>query len=203
MGILGGTFDPIHVGHLILAEEACTRLELSQIVFVPAGQPPHKRDQAIADPAHRLAMVHLAIADNPHFSVSRVDVDRCGPSYTVDTIRLFRDAWGADAEIYFLIGSDSLAELPTWHQPERLMRMCHVVAMGRPGHRVDLGALERLLPGAAALIQVVDIPALDISSTDIRRRVHEGRSIRYLVPQAVVCYIEEHGLYEGLEARTS
>jgi nicotinate-nucleotide adenylyltransferase len=195
IGILGGTFDPIHVGHLIIAEEVRTRLGLSQVVFVPAGLPPHKRGWAIAAPEHRLQMIKLAIAGNPHFSLSRLDIDRSGPSFTVDTVHLLLDAWGADAEIYFIMGSDSLAELPTWHQPERLMRLCHIVAVGRPGYRVDLTELNRLLPGATTLIRMMDTPALDVSSTDIKRRVREGRSIRYLVPRAVERYIQEHSLY--------
>jgi nicotinate-nucleotide adenylyltransferase len=165
------------------------------MVFVPAGLPPHKLAQPITDPGQRLEMVKLAIAGNANFSVSRIDVDRFGPSYTVDTIRLFIDAWGAETEVYFLMGSDSLAELVTWRQPDRLMRLCHIVVVGRPGYDVDLGELDRLLPGAALLVRMVDTPILAISSTDIKCRVRKGHSIRYLVPQAVERYIYEHGLY--------
>lgn len=197
IGIIGGTFDPIHVGHLIVAEEVRTRMGLDQIVFVPAGLPPHKLDQPTTEPGLRFEMTRLAIADNSHFIISRIDTDRLGPSYTVDTIRLFLDGWGAHTEVYFLMGSDSLAELPTWRQPDRLMRLCRIVAVGRPGYRVDLQELDRLLPGAAMLIQMMDTPTLDTSSTDIRRRIHQGRTIRYLVPPAVECYIREHGLYQS------
>jgi nicotinate-nucleotide adenylyltransferase len=165
------------------------------MVFVPAGLPPHKRDQRITAPEQRLEMVKLAIAGNPHFAVSRMDMDRFGPSYTVDTIRLFLDAWGSSTEIYFLMGADSLIELATWRQPDRLIRLCRIVVVGRPGYEVDLQELDRLLPGAASLVRLVDTPALDISSTDIKRRVGEGYSIRYMVPQAVERYILEHGLY--------
>ena len=195
IGIIGGTFDPIHVGHLIIADQVRTHLGLSRMVFVPAGLPPHKLDQQITDPEQRLEMIKLAIADNPHFCVSRIDVDRFGPSYTVDMVRLFLDAWGANTEIHFLMGSDSLAELVTWRQPDRLMRLCRIVAVGRPGYEVDLQELDRLLPGAALLVRLLDTPTLDISSTDIRRHVHNSHSIRYMVPQTVEHYIYEHGLY--------
>lgn len=197
VGVFGGTFDPIHIGHLIIAEEVRTRLELDQMVFVPAGLPPHKFGQPVTDVRERLEMVRLAIAGNPCFSISRMDIDRLGPSYSVDMVRLFLDGWGADTEVYFVMGADSLAELPTWRQPDRLMRLCRIVVVGRPGYRVDLHELDRLLPGAAMLIRMVDTPALDISSTDIKRRVHEGRSIRYLVPQAVQEYIHQHHLYSS------
>jgi nicotinate-nucleotide adenylyltransferase len=195
VGLLGGTFDPIHVGHLIVAEEARTRLDLSQVFFVPAGQPPHKLKQEITRSERRLAMIELAIAGNESFAISRLDVDRPGPAYSIDTIRLFREAWGGDVEPYFIVGGDSLSELPTWHQPERLIRLCHVVAVPRPGYQVRLDELDRTLPGAASLIQVLEAPLVDISSTEIRQRVREGRSIRYLVPDAVERYIREHRLY--------
>jgi nicotinate-nucleotide adenylyltransferase len=195
IGVIGGTFDPIHTGHLIIAEEARTRLGLSRVVFVPAGQPPHKLERAITDPEHRFEMTRLATADNERFCVSRVDLDREGPCYTVDTIGLLQDAWGKDAEICFLIGADSLADLPTWREPERLLRVCRLVAVTRPGHEVDLRTLERQLPGVSSLVELLDTPTLDISSTEIRRRAHEGLSTRYLVPDAVAQYIVEHGLY--------
>jgi nicotinate-nucleotide adenylyltransferase len=198
IGVIGGTFDPIHIGHLIIAEEARTRLDLSRVVFVPAGQPPHKTVQQISDPERRLEMVQLAVSDHEHFCVSRLDIDREGPCYTVDTIRLLRNVWGADAEIYFLIGADSLADLPKWHQPDRLLRMCHVVAVQRPGYKVDLAKIDRLIPGAAVLIQMLAAPTLDISSTEIRNRVGAARSIRYLVPASVERYIDQHGLYRAL-----
>lgn len=197
MGLIGGTFDPIHLGHLIIAQEACTRLDLLQMMFVPAGQPPHKRDQGITDPERRFEMVRLAVADNPLFSVSRMDIDRAGPCYTVDTVRLFRDTWGSEVEIYLLIGADSLSELPTWHRPDLLIRLCHVVALGRPGYRVDWAELDRSLPGASEQIQMLGGPALDISSTEIRNRVRDGRPIRYVVSQPVERYIHEHRLYHN------
>jgi len=195
VGVIGGTFDPIHIGHLVIAEEARTCLGLGQMVFVPAGRPPHKLDHDVADAEQRWEMVGLAIADNPHFTASRVDIDRAGPCYSVETVRILQEAWGPETRVFFLIGSDSLSELPTWYQPDRLLRQCHVVAVGRPGYPMDLDEVERVLPGAATLIRVLEAPVLDISSTEIRRRVREGRSIRYLVPAAVEQYIHEHGLY--------
>jgi nicotinate-nucleotide adenylyltransferase len=195
VGVIGGTFDPIHLGHLIIAEEARTHLNLNRVVFVPAGQPPHKSVHQISSPERRLEMVRLAISNNEHFEVSRVDMDRMGPCYTVDTIRLLQETWGADTEIYFLIGSDSLVDLPTWHQPAQLLRLCHIVAVQRPGHQVDLRELDRLLPGAAPAIQQIDTPTLDISSTEIRHRVRKQGSIRYLVPAAVEHYIHQNRCY--------
>lgn len=195
IGVIGGTFDPIHMGHLLVAEEARTQLGLHQVVFVPAGSPPHKYARQITDPERRLDMVRLAIADNASFAVSRVDLDRDGPSYTVDMIRLLQDAWGKETGIYFLIGGDSLIDLPTWHRPDLLLRLCHVVAVRRPGYQTDLEHLEHLLPGTSRLIQILDVPTLDISSTEIRDRVRQGRSIRYLVPASVGRYIRQHRLY--------
>jgi nicotinate-nucleotide adenylyltransferase len=195
LGVLGGTFDPIHIGHLILAEGARDALQLERVVLIPAGQPPHKRSARITASEHRLQMVRLAIAANGHFSISRVDLDRRGPSYTVDTMHLLQEAWGPDTRIHFLIGGDSLAELPTWHQPERLIEICQVVAVPRPGYDPDLDALDRELPGAADRVQVLHTPLVDLSATEIRDRVRDRRSIRYLVPEAVEQYIYRHRLY--------
>jgi len=196
VGVLGGTFDPIHLAHLVAAEEVRVRLPLERVVFVPAGLPPHKLDIKVSPTEHRLKMVQLAIVDNPYFTLSRVDVDRSGPSYTVDTVELLRDEYGPDAELYFIMGSDSLAELLTWHKPERLIRLCHIVALTRPGHQVDLRELDDLLPGAIARVQLLDMPLLQISGTDLQRRIRAGLSIKYLVPRAVEAYIRQHKLYQ-------
>lgn len=196
IGVLGGTFDPIHLAHLVAAEEVRVRIALERVLFVPAGMPPHKLHVNVTPTEHRLKMVELAIADNPHFTLSRVDIDRFGPSYTVDTIELLHDEYGPEAEIYFIMGSDSLSELLTWHKPERLIRLCRIVALTRPGHRVDLKELNRLLPGAIARVQLLDMPLLEISGTDLQRRVRAGLSIKYLVPPAVEAYIHRHGLYQ-------
>lgn len=195
VGVIGGTFDPIHVGHLIMAEGARDALGLGRVVFVPAGQPPHKRSSRITPAARRLAMTRLAIAGNAYFAVSRVDIDREGPSYTVDTIRLLREAWGPDAQIYFLIGGDSLAELPTWRQPGRLIEICQVVAIPRPGYEPDLDALDDRIPRASERVQILHLPLVDLSATEIRDRVRDRRSIRYLVPDVVEQYIHRHRLY--------
>lgn len=196
IGVLGGTFDPIHIAHLAAAEDVRVRFDLERVVFVPAGLPPHKLHLPVISTEHRLNMVRLAIADNPHFVLSRVDVDRFGPSYTVDTIELLRDEYGPMAELYFIMGSDSLAELLTWHKPERLIRLCRIVALIRPGYRVDLKELNRLLPGAIARVQLLEMPLLQISSTDLQRRVRMGLPIKYLVPPAVEAYIRQHKLYQ-------
>lgn len=195
VGVLGGTFDPIHLGHLVTAEEVRAQLRLDRVVFVPAGLPPHKLTEYLLPVEHRLAMVKLAIASNPYFTVSRVDIDRFGPCYTVDTIELLRDEWGGDVELYFIMGSDSLADIVTWYQPERLIRLCRLAVMERPGYRVDVEELERLLPGITSRIHFINSPQLDISSTDIQRRVREGLPIKYQVPEAVEDYIYEHELY--------
>jgi len=195
IGVLGGTFDPVHIAHLAVAEEARTQLGLDKVIFVPAGLPPHKMDVHVSPAEHRLAMVELAIAGNPHFEVSRVDIDRFGPCYTVDTIALLGEEWGPDVEIDFIMGSDSLADLLTWHQPDRLIRLCRIVAVGRPGYRVDMDELERCLPGVSQRVLFINSPQLDVSSTDIQRRVRMGESIKYQVPEAVERYIYEHGLY--------
>jgi nicotinate-nucleotide adenylyltransferase len=192
---LGGTFDPIHIAHLAIAEDARTQLGLDKVVFVPAGLPPHKMDVHVSPAEHRLAMVKLAIAGNPHFEVSRVDIDRFGPCYTVDTIALLHEEWGPDVEIYFIMGSDSLADLLTWHRPDRLIRLCRLVAVDRPGYQVDMAELERCLPGVSQRVVFINSPQLDVSSTDIQRRVRAGESIKYQVPEAVEQYIYEHGLY--------
>ncbi len=197
VGVFGGTFDPIHHGHLVAAEEVWHELKLDRVLFVPAGTPPHKRNQPVTPVHHRLAMVELAIASNPHFALSRVDVDRPGPSYTVDTVALLREELGPEAEIFFVMGMDSLAEIATWHQAQRLVELCRLAVVDRPWYQVDMAALEAAIPGIVDRVILVHIPGLAISSTDIQQRVHSGRSIKYLVPAAVEEYIHAHGLYKG------
>jgi len=198
LGILGGTFAPIHFGHLLVAEEARVSLRLDRVLFAPAGTPPHKQGHPILPVAHRLAMVRLAIADNPDFAITTVDIDRPGPHYTVDLVRLLRDDWGtSDDETFFIMGADSLAHLLTWHQPARLIELCRLAVVARPGYRTDLTKLEEALPGLSRRVDWVEMPVLGISSSDLQRRVREGRSIRYQVPAAVAQYVAEHGLYRG------
>ena len=197
VGVLGGTFDPIHIGHLVSAEEAWVELKLERVVFIPAGLPPHKLDHVMSPVEHRLAMVELAIASNPHFAVSRIDIDRFGPCYTVDTIELLRDEWGPGVKIYFIMGSDSLLDILTWHNPRRLIRLCRFAVVSRPGYQVDLDELDALLPGVASRVHMLNAPQLAISSTDIQRRVREGLPIKYQVPKAVEDYIYQHKLYQN------
>jgi len=196
LGILGGTFDPIHFGHLLAGEEARVTLGLDRVLFAPAGDPPHKQGHPLLPIAHRLAMVRLAIADNPAFELTTVDVDRPGPHYTVDLVRLVREEWGTGAEdTFFIMGADSLAHLLTWHRPDRLIQLCRLAVVARPGYRADLGELESALPGLSRRLDWVEMPVLGISSSDLQRRVRQGRSIRYQVPAAVAQYVAEHHLY--------
>ena len=199
IGILGGTFDPIHIGHLIVAEEARLRLGLSKVIFVPAGEPWLKGDREVSAGEHRLEMIRLAIAPHPGFEVSTVDLERPGPSYTVDTLTDLRRELGEKANFYFILGVDALNELPTWREPQRIAEMCHLVAVRRPGSgEVDLASLERSIPGISRRVFFLDNPEIGISSSDIRERVAKGLPIRYLVPEAVEQYIREQGLYTSL-----
>jgi nicotinate-nucleotide adenylyltransferase len=198
LGILGGTFDPIHFGHLLAAEEARVTLHLDRVLFAPAGDPPHKQGYALLPIAHRLRMVGLAIADNPAFEISTVDMDRLGPHYTVDTIQLLRDGWDTAAdETFFIMGADSLAHLLTWHQPDQLIALCRLAVVARPGYRADLVELEAAMPDVNSRLDWVEMPVLGISSSDLQRRVREGRSIRYQVPAAVAEYVTQHRLYRN------
>ncbi len=197
VGILGGTFDPVHLGHLILAEEAQQQLGLRVVCFVPAADPPHKQGRKLAPAEDRVAMLARAVAGNPAFTVSRVDVDRPGPHYTLDMVRIFQRELPPDTQLYFLMGFDSLAELPTWHEPAALVAACHLVALTRPAVPLDWAHLEAALPGVRARVTLLDMPELEISSSELQARVRAGRSIRYLVPDAVCEYIQERGLYQS------
>jgi nicotinate-nucleotide adenylyltransferase len=196
LGVLGGTFDPIHYAHLAIAEEARTQLGLEPVWFVPAGQPPHKPDVTIAPAHHRLAMLELALASNSHFRISRVDLERPGPCYTVDTLALLREEWGPRVELYFIIGADSLREMHSWYRPKRIMELALLAVAPRPGNQLHLGELERDLPGLSRRVRIIEAPLLDISATGLRQRVREGKSIRYYVPEDVEAYILAHGLYQ-------
>ncbi len=202
VGLMGGTFDPIHYGHLVIAEEVRATLDLIEMVFVPAGQPPHKPGRTITAAEHRLAMLELAIASNPHFTISLVDLERTGPSYTAETLQLLNEQWGADTAIYFVIGWDSLEYLLTWHDPAGILeQLAYLVAVHRPGHTEVPGYLEALearLPGIKQRLLTVPAPQLDISATDLRQRVAEGRPIKYQTPEAVEQYIVQHSLYRNM-----
>ncbi len=196
VGVLGGTFDPIHLAHLIMAEEARVRLVLEHVVFIPTGEPWLKAVQPITSPQVRLDMVRQAVACNPHFRVSSVEVDRPGPSYSVDTLDALRREEGADAELYFILGMDAIADLPRWHEPERFLELCTPVVFARTDSgSAGLDGLEHSLPGVKDRVVLLNGPVIEISSTDIRQRVGRGASIRYLVPAQVERFITEHGLY--------
>jgi len=195
VGILGGTFDPIHYGHLIIAEEARVRLQLARVLFVPAKNPPHKLRQPCSAASHRVHMVQLAIASNPGFELSEVDLVRPGPSYTVDTLALLQEQYGPEAELFFLMGLDSLANILSWHRPADIVARANLVVAARPGYTVELETLEKALPGITQRIQMLPTPAIGISSHDLRCRVREGLPIRYQVPDSVEAYILAHGLY--------
>lgn len=195
LGLFGGTFDPIHLGHLILAEQCREALDLEKIQFVVAGEPPHKRGVERTATAHRLEMVHLAIAGNPAFEVSDIEAKRPGPSYSVETLAEIKKQ-RPDDELFFLIGADSLVDLPTWREPEGIARLASIVVVNRPG--VDAPGLAGFLPdlGPDALpLQTVTIPPIGIASRELREHMAAGRSVRYQIPRAVEAYIEAHKLY--------
>ena len=197
-GILGGTFDPIHKGHLAVAEEVRTRLNLDVVTFIPVGQPWRKAGNPILPAEYRVAMLCLAIADRPSFRVSTIEMDREGPSYTLDTLEELLSGRNNGDEIFFIVGWDSLADLPNWKAPERIVRICHLVAVPRPGCLPpDLISLETSVPGISERVILLDGPEVDVSASQIRERVARGLSISGLVPEAVEQYIREHGLYRA------
>ncbi len=196
IGVLGGTFDPIHRVHIMVAEEARAQLDLSEVLFVPTAQTPLKEDSSISAVEHRVQMVRLAIADYSYFKLSTIEIDRPGPSYTVDTIAQLRDELGAGYELFFIVGWDSLAQLPRWKEPSRLIQMCRLVAVPRPGCSLpDPNSLETVIPGLSKRLIVLYKPEVDISATEIRERVTQGLSIGHLVPEPVAEYIKQHKLY--------
>ena len=196
IGVLGGTFDPVHNGHLIVAEEVKARLNLVTVIFVPAGQPWLKADRPISPAEHRLQMLRLALPDEPHFKLSAVEIERAGPSYTVDTITELREKLSSEDELFFILGWENLAELPQWREPSRLIKICYLVAVPRPGSpRPNLKTLEISIPGLSQRVMLLEKPKIDISASDIRERVAQGLSVRHLVPEPVNRYIKEHKLY--------
>lgn len=202
VGLFGGTFDPPHVGHLILASEAKSQLELTRVLWTVTPDPPHKQDQLITPLEHRLAMVRLAIEDDPAFELSDIELSRPGPHYTLDTIRLLAER-NPGMEIVPILGGDSLNDLPTWHQPKEILYAAHWVGvMRRPGEETNLQELERELPGISSKIHYVDAPLLDIASREIRSRAAAGRPYRYYIPESVYEYIEQHHLYRQSEIIT-
>ena len=202
IGLFGGTFDPPHLGHLILASEAFAQLDLDRLLWILTPEPPHKRDQFITSVQHRLAMVQLAIQDDPAFELSRVELDRPGPHYTLDTVELIAEQY-PNSDITPIIGGDSLRDLPKWNRPKELIQACHWVGvMHRPGEQENLEALERELPGISSKVHYVDAPLLEIASRDIRIRIEDRKPFRYYLHPAVYEYIEKNGLYLQPQVQT-
>ena len=194
LGLMGGTFDPIHVGHLILAEQAREQFGLEKVLFVTSAQPPHKLAEPVSDAAHRLEMTRLAVADSDLFECSTIEIERGGPSYTIDTVKQVLELYGPDTEVYVLVGADEGRDLMKWREPYEMQRLAKIVVANRPGLPVSdvIGILPEDFAGA---ITPLEMPGVDISSTDLRERVRSGRSVRYLVPRAVEEYIWSKGLY--------
>jgi nicotinate-nucleotide adenylyltransferase len=190
IGVFGGTFDPVHNGHLVAASEVAHALELAEVIFVPTGQPWQKEDRDLAAAEDRYLMTVIATASDSLFSVSRVDIDRPGETYTIDTLRDLRAERGPSAEFFFIMGADALSGVSTWHNAENLFSMAHFVGCTRPGHSIDASGL------GGQGFTLIEIPALEISSTACRERVSAGRPIRYLVPDGVIQYISKRGLYQ-------
>jgi len=198
IGVFGGSFDPIHFGHLILMEEARFQLDLDHVVLVPAADPPHKQDRKMTPVEQRIQMVELAIADNDYATLSRVDADRAGPHYTADMLRLLQGELGENCELFFLMGMDSLRDLPTWYRPNWLVQNCRLVALSRHDVEIDWLYLESELPGVRDRVVILDMPEIEIASRVLRARVREGMPIRYQVPDSVAEFIGEHRLYLAL-----
>lgn len=188
IGVMGGTFDPIHHGHLVAASEVANHFNLDEVIFVPTGQPYQKRDVSLGE--HRYLMTVIATASNPRFTVSRVDIDRDGPTYTVDTLRDLRAEYPHD-DLYFISGADAIAQILEWKDIDQAWDFAHFVAVTRPGHTLSVANLP------AEHVSQLEVPALSISSTDCRNRVRSGEPVWYLVPDGVVQYIAKHALYRG------
>ena len=194
LGIMGGTFDPIHIGHLACAEQAREAFSLDTVVFIPTGNPAFKRDRAVTPAADRLAMCRLAVASNPAFDVSALEIERGGVTYTVDTLRQLRAHYPGNVELFFITGADAVASIVRWRESEAVARLARFIAVTRPGY--DLGEdARRALAASPFLVDYLEATALSVSSSDLRRRVAEGKSIRYLTMARVVDYVAEHGLY--------
>ncbi|MFC2034520.1 nicotinate-nucleotide adenylyltransferase [Chloroflexota bacterium] len=196
IGVLGGTFDPIHNGHIIVAEGTRDQLNLAEVLFMPAGQPWLKEDCPVLSVEHRVQMLRLALADEPYFKMSTMETARAGPSYTVDTMIELQAQLSAGDKLFFILGWDNLAQLPRWREPSRLIQICHLVAVLRPGYPFpDLKSLETVIPGLSQRLIILEKIEVDIDATGIRKRVAQGLSIRHLVPEPVDEYIRQYKLY--------
>ena len=204
VGVFGGTFDPIHLGHLAVARSIQSSLGLDNVVFVPAGQPWLKADTPVSRVEDRVQMLRLALARRRALELSTIEADRPGPSYTVDTMETLQRQLGSDADFFFLLGSDALMDIAKWKEPQRLIQLCQLVAFARPGFGLPtMEALEAAVPGISMRVVFAEVPQVNIRATDIRRRIVEGRCIQRLVPRAVERYILEHGLYEAGSRRAT
>ena len=197
IGIMGGTFDPIHYGHLVTAEIVRADFKLDSVIFVPSGRPPHKLDQKVTDPEHRYRMTCLATQSNPYFEVSREEIDRAGYTYTIDTIKRYSELYNGEAEFYFITGADVVNQILTWKEPESLLKMCEFIAVNRGGYKTEalFKDVENLSVNYGSKIHLMQVPLLDISSTAIRKRVSNGQTIKYLLPETVEAYILEKNIY--------
>jgi nicotinate-nucleotide adenylyltransferase len=194
IGIFGGTFDPVHVGHLVIATECLHVLGLKRVAFVPSGNPPHKPNQRLSAPANRLEMLTLAIHERPQLMVDPIEFERPGPSFTVDTLRELRRR-EPDSDFVFIMGADSLRELHLWRDPGGIIEQAELAVARRPGVAIDLAEVNRRVPGAAERVHIVDVPLIGVSSSDIRRRVGAGEPISFQMPWKVEMYIRERKLY--------
>lgn len=201
LGIMGGTFDPIHYGHLVAAEQAFDDLGLDLVVFMPAGRPAFKQDRGVTSGEDRFAMTLLATADNPHFVASRFEVDRDGVTYTADTLRLLRSLYPDNVEFYFITGADAITEIVTWRDADDIARLAHLVAATRPGYDLDRAWDTIAASGLDFDVTYLSVPALAISSSYLRERVGAGQSLRYLTPDPVTGYLHKHGLYGAARNR--
>ena len=196
IGVLGGTFDPVHNGHLAIAEEARSYLNLNEVIFLPAGQPWMKSDRSISPARNRTAMLALALQSRPYFKSSTIEIEHQGPSYSVNSIAELKAQAVEPTDWYFILGWDNLAKIPQWKEPAKLIEMCFLAAVPRPGYeRPNMKKLEVALPGISKKVILMDKPRLEISATDIRNKVAQGLPISGLVPQVVEEYIKENGLY--------
>lgn len=195
VGIFGGTFDPIHIGHLIVAETIMDEFHLDKVVFIPAAVPPHKLDKQISPAKHRYMMTMLATCSNPRFQVSDMEMHRQGPSYSRDTLAQLLEEHGRDTEFYFIVGADSVENLHTWNRIDELLTMCHFIGASRPGCMPDMEKIAQRFGPLAEKIHCLETPELEISSTEIRHRVGQKRTIRYIVPETVEQYIYKEKLY--------
>jgi nicotinate-nucleotide adenylyltransferase len=197
IGVFGGSFDPVHVGHLIVADVLRHALELERVIFLPAGRPPHKPTQTLASDADRLAMLRLALGSETGFEISTVDLDRPGFSYTAESLRVLREQLPTDCELYFLIGQDSLRDFPTWHAPDEIARQARLGVALRPGVDATVADVNRAVPETIGRVELVRVPLIDVASSALRASIRAGGPFRFQVPPAVADYVAERGLYRG------